>query len=573
MSDTLSIVNTPGGDAARHLELMFSGLPDGYLATIFQLPSKHTTRHAGSGHAEMARSALAIREFGDTYCGVYAVQAPGPKKGRGGSMDCAALVGLWVDIDIHHDQDKTAGHPPTLEDGMSLIDAAPVPPSLVVWSGYGLQPFWLFDTPWILPDADARAAATALAHDWVAIFQRVATAKGWSVDHCKDIARVLRIAGTINHKHDTQSETKLLRADGRAYTARELRDAAPRSSAVPTAFLGGPSIALGDFSTTDDDGVNAGRLSIMLENNDDFKATYDGKRSYQSDSERDMALANFCAAAEWPPAEIACLLLSTRRQRGLDLKHHGYYVATVSKAFESAIAQRAKRQVTGEEAGDASDEDTLSKALGVPIARRIRYGTENSTYAVTLVSDGHEHEVMLGTIAEMLGSLSVFRARIADATGSLPFSAWKKHEIEAWINGLIRGAELRELGISAQSDLQEWLQDYIAAPETMAQQAEEHDGAPASSYLDAAGAAKLRAIRNERIRHCTPYLEDGRWHINVQAFGSWIGQRVKLTDSELATRLRVAGWATVTLQGRIDGKKIGRRFWQSPQSWSLGGDE
>lgn len=139
---------------------------------------------------------------------------------RGIADDVIGLLGLGTDIDIAGPAhtDKHA-YPPDVASARRVLDSMGLPPTLVVDSGHGLQPWWVFTEPWIFgqvgqdddgapivdPDKVAadRARAADLLWSWTTTMRvNARTIGGWRIDPTGDIARVLRPAGTANRKID-----------------------------------------------------------------------------------------------------------------------------------------------------------------------------------------------------------------------------------------------------------------------------------------------------------------------------------------------------------------------------------
>lgn len=133
-------------------------------------------------------------------CDVWFGAAPrraalGPNR-RGGDEDCATIPGLWLDVDVAGPTHKGERLPPSLDAAHELIASLPVKPSVVVATGGGLQPWWLFTEP--LPAVEAKPLLTRWGATWAEMARRL----GWRVDNVFDLARVLRIPGTVNRKAD-----------------------------------------------------------------------------------------------------------------------------------------------------------------------------------------------------------------------------------------------------------------------------------------------------------------------------------------------------------------------------------
>jgi hypothetical protein len=123
------------------------------------------------------------------------------------------------DIDIAGEAHKKKALPETMEQARELADSLGVDPTLSVDSGHGLQAYWLFSEPWIFTDDDEREQARQLIERFQAALRRNAEAAGWTLDATHDLARVLRLPGTINYKLKGQpTPAKLLDASGPRYS-------------------------------------------------------------------------------------------------------------------------------------------------------------------------------------------------------------------------------------------------------------------------------------------------------------------------------------------------------------------
>uniref|UniRef100_UPI000575F819 phage/plasmid primase, P4 family n=1 Tax=Salinispora arenicola TaxID=168697 RepID=UPI000575F819 len=170
------------------------------------------------------------------------------KGGRGGAADSLALPGLWADLDIagpgHKHvvcpDDCTKGHghitrplPPTEVDARHIITEAGLPdPTLWVHSGGGLYPWWLLDQHTDITN-DNLSDLEQLTGRWQAVIGRSAAALGWHYGTgVGDLARVLRIPGTINRKAGLERPCRIIDARPERYSLDQLhaglRDAISR---------------------------------------------------------------------------------------------------------------------------------------------------------------------------------------------------------------------------------------------------------------------------------------------------------------------------------------------------------
>jgi len=162
---------------------------------------------------------------------------PGPGK-RGGADLSHAFPGFWADVDygtVGHaltvctpDCQETHRHqwyplPPDMEEARRIIGESGLPePTITIASGGGLYPLWLFDEPVIITDAN-RADIADLSARWQAIIKTAANRLGYEYGDVGDLARVLRIPGTINRKAGRERMCSTAEYNGTAYTLDELR--------------------------------------------------------------------------------------------------------------------------------------------------------------------------------------------------------------------------------------------------------------------------------------------------------------------------------------------------------------
>lgn len=131
------------------------------------------------------------------------MQGQQPHRGRGKQAGVIALPGLWADIDVLGPNHAATNLPPTLEDAWKIIRAVPFKPTVVVYSGGGVQPHWLFREPMETATDKDRRAANRLSKGFQGLMAGVAAGSGWSIDNTADICRLLRVPGTYNRKQET----------------------------------------------------------------------------------------------------------------------------------------------------------------------------------------------------------------------------------------------------------------------------------------------------------------------------------------------------------------------------------
>jgi len=181
----------PVAVAERHLAaLMLREAPAGLVELRFRRPGgAMRQRFYPTGRlAAVAHTAVYLAREHDVYLGCA------PRRRRaGGRSAIAHSWALWADCDT-----------PQATRALADFD---LPPSLIVGSGSAANrhAYWLLDQPIESPELDE-------------LNLRLARAIG-ADEHAYDAARVLRVAGTSNHKHTPAAPVTLERATGELHTA------------------------------------------------------------------------------------------------------------------------------------------------------------------------------------------------------------------------------------------------------------------------------------------------------------------------------------------------------------------
>ena len=244
----------------------------------------------------------------------------------------AGIPGLWADIDIADDVHKKANLPPSIEAAQEVLSLMEHPPSITVHSGHGLQCWWLFETPWIFKDAQERALAAQLAQSWHSQLSYVFQERQWTLDATHDLARVMRLPGTYNHKSAPLKRVEVI--DVTDFRWRALPELPVSSNPAPLV----EAYQVGSLTLSPDLEPPSDKLTCLIDAIPTFARSWNGQRTDfkdgdQSPSVYDQSLASWAAQAGWSDQEILALLVAHRRRNGQDLKlRPKYYELTIGKA-------------------------------------------------------------------------------------------------------------------------------------------------------------------------------------------------------------------------------------------------
>lgn len=180
---------------AAFLDLLWQYKPEDLYVLLWTLQDKrsHWYREIPAA-AQFAANANGH----DVYVGVGLSRADHGPARRCGSDEVAGIAGFWADLDLKSDAHKKA-LPPSIPEALTVLPAG-LPPTLVVATGNGAHAWWLFKEPYVFENPEERKKVAGLINRWHTLLRLNAAARGWTYDRLPDLARVLRIPGTLNHK-------------------------------------------------------------------------------------------------------------------------------------------------------------------------------------------------------------------------------------------------------------------------------------------------------------------------------------------------------------------------------------
>jgi hypothetical protein len=348
-----------------------------------------------------------------TGVGIVANDAKVTAATRTSNTNVSGLAGLWADLDIQHGVHKKGQLPPSVEAVLEALKEFEHPPSYIIHSGHGLHLWWLFQAPWVFSAPTDRAKGAALAQWWHSALGRLFLRHNWALDATHDLARVLRLPGTINYKA-TPTPVEIIGQSPTRLDVAALLTQVPLQAyqvAQPASVNGSAPLLLNH-----DAAPPAGKFAALLANSPQFAASWRHERRFKdndaSASVYDMSLASLAAQAQWSDQEIADLLVAHRRQWGQDLKlREDYYQRTIYKATAKRDAAVTHLSELDGETDREAILDSVSNLIGIRIDQILRYDGTPVTFGARLGS----RVVHLGE-ADGINSQRKFRDKVAGAT-------------------------------------------------------------------------------------------------------------------------------------------------------------
>lgn len=175
-------------DARAFLTALWGDVPQsaGPFIQLWTLTDKRSEYYASA-------AGVTVDGQPDVFTGVGLAGRRHGAKQRAKAPEVVAIAGLWLDLDVG------PGKIATRDDAFALSNAY-APPTITVDSGNGLHCWYLFERPWVFRTKSEQARARIIAQQWVALHQIKAAESFAHIDSVGDLARLLRIPGTVNAK-------------------------------------------------------------------------------------------------------------------------------------------------------------------------------------------------------------------------------------------------------------------------------------------------------------------------------------------------------------------------------------
>lgn len=486
----------------------------------------------------------------DLYVGVSLFDKSFGQHSRGDATDSKGIVGLWIDVDIADDVHRKDGLPPTAEDARALISDMGVAPSVLIHSGHGYQAWWLFPEPWIFENEEERLEAAKLARRWNDTLRWRAAARKWVVDSTYDLARVMRIPGTMNRKA-APVPVELIDNNAKRFNPSELEELCVDDGQV-RAIDFRRTYEVGKLILDPKREPPLNKLEALQQNVPEFRKVWEGSRKdLSSPSERDLSLASFAARAGWSDQEIADLLIYFRKRRGEDQKlRQSYYGPTIIRSRddsdrEVALEKMDETLVALDQAHFGSDGEkrdarldalmALSQTLGVDISRIIKFTGEPAIWR--LISP--VGEITLGT-AEVVLSAKKMKQKLYEVAGvvlpNYTQPSWDR--IAETIQRVMEEEEVSNESTDA-GQMHAWLADFLSMRPPV---------------LD----------RDEATSTEHPFRDGVDVVIFSSSFRQWLklSQGERVSNKEIGLMMRVFGGTSEQFKLKVGDKMTTRSVWR-----------
>ena len=257
-----------------------------------------------------------------------------------------AITAIWLDADYGlHDSGKK--YPETPEDTIHLIGQIFMQPSLIVDSGGGFHAYWILKEPWVFENDDDRKQAQRTIRGWQDMIMSIWRKAGYTIDSTKDLARVLRVPGTINHKYN--KEVKIYSRSNFFYNPSDFEQFIGSYDSEATIAVEKVDVNVDMPLTMEEIAIYQKKFLILMEEDPEFRKTFYRRRKNMNDdslSGYDAALARRAVDNGFSDNEIVHLIITFRELHGgiEKVKRKKYLQDTIRFARESA----GKKELTND---------------------------------------------------------------------------------------------------------------------------------------------------------------------------------------------------------------------------------
>ena len=478
-------------DTERFLAALFEGKPKATAIQIWhRISARDSKTHYHDDIGGCSRGIEGLDSYDVYVAAGLAPKVLRPSRTRMKANEVVGIPGVWADIDVNGGPEGKTDAAPSAEAAVDLSRAL-LEPTVIVNSGYGIQAWWLWDEgPWMFGTIDEREHAARIVRSFQGALRAEARRRGFGLDSTVDLARVLRVPGTFNHKGGLRAPVELLESEGNRYSVEDVAELSHGLSVALSEtsmdLLSGKGV---EFTLSSDPAPPVGRLEQALEFDEGFADVWKqkprGKKNENwTHSEWEMSLTNHLVEFGWTDQEIAdtlCYYRNKYQQGDPKGKNRRDRIATtIGKARARRTTEAVARQIEMERE-DAADQleamgavmgavsieadpvrtvSLFNRVIGGPEIAQLRQNSVEPGMArfTLLMADGQE--VHLGPI-ENLTNQQKFRDIYATITQHYPMPI-KTPKWAAAVHSLLKSAVVfDEPGDGRQAIVLRWVAQYL----------------------------------------------------------------------------------------------------------------
>lgn len=199
-------------NAKEFMAELYKGVPADKATYLFTCPDNATYPFTIGSMDRMLEKAMRLTQTKDVYFGLHLMDELPPPGKRSSVEKISCMSFIHEEYDVKGPAHKEQNLPETLEELLSFLHGLECPPSIVVHSGNGVHTYWLLQE-YITVTEENRGWIKRIVKGYEKHTHRLGMERGWKFDPVADLARVLRIPGTLNHKSDPPKQAVVIEAN------------------------------------------------------------------------------------------------------------------------------------------------------------------------------------------------------------------------------------------------------------------------------------------------------------------------------------------------------------------------
>ena len=216
---------------------LYKGVPPEKVTYLYTLPRKQCLAYPIGQMDQMLAKAQSLSAAENVYWGLHLTDTAPAAGTRASAATISCISFIHGEFDVKSTAHKEQALPDTLEDVLSFLHGLESPPSIIVQSGNGVHTYWLLESPLTVTDENREWVKRLLRGHEKHILQQGAE-HSWKFDAVADLARILRVPGTLNHKSDPPKRVEVIEASLKRYPLSAFEPyaaagEAPRTERIP----------------------------------------------------------------------------------------------------------------------------------------------------------------------------------------------------------------------------------------------------------------------------------------------------------------------------------------------------
>lgn len=199
-------------NAKEFMAELYRGVPADKVTYLFTRPDDATYPYTIGRMDQMLEKAMHLTKTKDVYFGLHLMDELPPPGKRSSEKKISCMSFIHEEYDVKGPAHKEQNLPETLEELLSFLHGLECPPSIIVHSGNGVHAYWLLQE-YITVTDENRGWIKRIVKGYEKHTHRLGMEHGWKFDSVADLARVLRIPGTLNHKSNPPKEAQVIEAN------------------------------------------------------------------------------------------------------------------------------------------------------------------------------------------------------------------------------------------------------------------------------------------------------------------------------------------------------------------------